>query len=111
MNQLVQGASDDLAVSHRQSLRSRSRQQSRRVDISRRRVAGECMNVGQPCGPRPPEGLRPAQLGIILVGRVILGHVSATLVDLAQRGVLSLDETHDRLDAADDGAGRGLAPD
>jgi hypothetical protein len=65
---------------------------------------GECMHTGQAHGPRPPEGLRPAQLGIIFVGRVILGHVTATLVDLAQRGVLGLDETHDGLDAADDGA-------
>jgi hypothetical protein len=63
------------------------------------------MDVGQPGGLKPPEGLRPAQLGIIVVGRVILGHVTATLVDLAQRGVLSLDETHDGLDEAHDGAG------
>jgi hypothetical protein len=62
------------------------------------------MDVGQPRGLKPPEGLRPAQLGIIVVGRVILGHVTATLVDLAQRGVLSLDETHDGLDEAHDGA-------
>lgn len=41
---------------------------------------------------RPPAGLRPAQLGIVLTGRVILGHVSATLVDLAGRGFLGLDE-------------------
>jgi hypothetical protein len=40
----------------------------------------------------------------VLVGRVILGHVTATLVDLAQRGFLSLDETHDGLDEAYDGA-------
>ena len=38
------------------------------------------------------EDLRPAQLGIVLRGRVILGHVTATLVDLAQRGFLGLDE-------------------
>jgi hypothetical protein len=44
---------------------------------------------------RPPEDLRPAQLGIVLVGRVILGHISATLVDLAQRGFLGLEETRD----------------
>lgn len=40
----------------------------------------------------PPEGLRPAQLGIVLLARVILGHISATLVDLAQRGFLRIDE-------------------
>lgn len=41
--------------------------------------------------PTPPEDLRPAQLGIVLLGRVILGHISATLVDLAQRGFLRID--------------------
>jgi hypothetical protein len=40
----------------------------------------------------PPADLRPAQLGIVLVGRVILGHLGATLVDLAQRGFLRIDE-------------------
>jgi len=40
----------------------------------------------------PPGGLRPAQLGVLLLGRVILGHVSATLVDLDQRGLLGMDE-------------------
>jgi hypothetical protein len=40
----------------------------------------------------PPEDLRPAQLGIILVGRVIVGHLGATLIDLCQRGFLRIDE-------------------
>ncbi len=40
----------------------------------------------------PPGELRPAQLGIVLLGRVVLGHISATLVDLAQRGFLRIDE-------------------
>lgn len=40
----------------------------------------------------PPEGLRPAQLGIVAVGRVVLGHLSATLADLAQRGFLRIAE-------------------
>jgi hypothetical protein len=39
----------------------------------------------------PPEGLRPAQVGIVLVGRLVAGHVSATLADLAQRGFLGMD--------------------
>lgn len=63
------------------------------------------MDAGQAPGPRPPADLRPAQPGIVLVGRVIFGHVSATLVDLAQRGFLSLEETHDGLDETHDGAG------
>jgi hypothetical protein len=48
------------------------------------------------CEPRtltPPDGLRPAQAGIVLVGRVILGHLGATVADLAQRGYLELEET------------------
>jgi hypothetical protein len=40
----------------------------------------------------PPGELRPAQLGIVLLGRVILRHISATLADLAQRGFLGIDE-------------------
>ena len=36
----------------------------------------------------PPGGLRPAQLGVVLVGRVLLGHIGATVVDLAGRGCL-----------------------
>jgi hypothetical protein len=40
----------------------------------------------------PPGGLRPAQLGIVFVGRVVLGHLSATIADLAHRGVLTVAE-------------------
>ena len=40
----------------------------------------------------PPGGLRPAQLGIVAVGRVVLGHLSATLADLAHRGFLRIAE-------------------
>lgn len=50
------------------------------------------MQVEQPKSVTPPENLRPAQLGIVLRGRVILGHITATLVDLAQRGFLGIDE-------------------
>lgn len=39
----------------------------------------------------PPGGLRPAQLGVVLVGRVLLGHVGATVVDLACRGCLTME--------------------
>jgi hypothetical protein len=42
--------------------------------------------------PVPPEGLRPGQLGVIAIGRVIIGDVAATLVDLALRGLLRIDE-------------------
>jgi hypothetical protein len=42
--------------------------------------------------PASPDDLRPAQLGIILVGRVIAGHIGATLIDLSQRGFLCIEE-------------------
>ena len=59
----------------------------------------------------PPRALRPAQLGVILVGRVTLGHIAATVVDLAGRGYLRIElvEDHDpdwqitALDAEPDG--------
>ena len=49
-----------------------------------------CMD-GHPL--RPLEDLRPAQLGVVLVGRVVLGHISATIADLAARGYLRMDES------------------
>jgi hypothetical protein len=45
--------------------------------------------------PTPPEGLRPAQMGIVLLGRPILGHAAVTLADLAERGLLKADEIAD----------------
>ena len=45
--------------------------------------------------PTPPEGLRPAQMGIVLLGRPILGHAAVTLADLAERGLLQADEIAD----------------
>jgi hypothetical protein len=50
------------------------------------------MQAERPQVLTPPEGLRPAQLGIVLLGRVILSHVSATLIDIAQRGFLGIEE-------------------
>lgn len=47
--------------------------------------------------PVPPDGMRPGHLGIIAVGRIILGDIAATAVDLALRGVL-------RIESADGGA-------
>jgi Predicted membrane protein (DUF2207) len=49
----------------------------------------------QPEPPTPPQGLRPAQLGIILDGRVITRHISATLTDLARRGFMSIEAIPD----------------
>jgi uncharacterized membrane protein YgcG len=61
---------------------------------SGRGLAGTVVRVqaGQPKNVTPPGDLRPAQLGIVLRGRATLGHVSATLVDLAQRGFLTIEE-------------------
>lgn len=50
-----------------------------------------------------PDGLRPAQLGVVLVGRPVLGHAAATLVSLARRGLVTAAEEKDgtwRLDSA-----------
>jgi hypothetical protein len=46
----------------------------------------------------PPDALRPAQLGVVLNGRVLPIHIGATVVDLANRGFLSMQI------AADDGS-------
>jgi hypothetical protein len=51
----------------------------------------------EPAGPglAPPRALRPAQLGVILVGRVTLGHIGATVVDLAGRGYTRIELVED----------------
>ena len=36
--------------------------------------------------PVPPAGLRPGQLSLLLLGRVIIGDIAVTLADLAVRG-------------------------
>lgn len=41
---------------------------------------------------KPPGGLLPAQLGMILVRRPTVGHAAATLVGLAERGLLTVTE-------------------
>ena len=45
--------------------------------------------------PVAPGGLGPGQLGVIVVGRVILGDIAVTITDLAQRGFLAVDEAAD----------------
>ncbi|HEY3686088.1 MAG TPA: hypothetical protein VGL93_23860 [Streptosporangiaceae bacterium] len=42
--------------------------------------------------PGPPDDLRPAQLGVVLLGRVTSGQLAVTLVDLDRRGHLRIDE-------------------
>ncbi len=42
--------------------------------------------------PVPPDGIRPGQLGVVLLGRVIIGDIAATLIDLSARGMLAVEE-------------------
>ena len=42
--------------------------------------------------PVPPDGIRPGQLGVVMLRRVIIGDVAATLVDLSGRKLLRVEE-------------------
>lgn len=42
--------------------------------------------------PKPPDGLRPAQLGVARLGRVIIGDIGATVADLAVRHLIDVEE-------------------
>ena len=44
--------------------------------------------------PVPPDGLRVGQLGVVILGRVIIGDIAATLVDLSIRRLARVEE-HD----------------
>jgi hypothetical protein len=44
---------------------------------------------------RCPAGLRPGQLSLLVIRRVLMGDIAVTIVDLAQRGVLAVDEQED----------------
>lgn len=48
----------------------------------------------------PPvlEGFRAGQTGVVVLGRVIMGDIAATLVDLVQRDFLTVEETTDQGD-------------
>jgi hypothetical protein len=43
--------------------------------------------------PVLPQGVLPGQLGVILLGRVIMGDIAATLADLAAREAILVEET------------------
>jgi hypothetical protein len=43
--------------------------------------------------PVPPSDVRPGHLGLIAAGRVILGDIAATAVDLSLRGLLEIEST------------------
>lgn len=48
--------------------------------------------------PAALEGLRAGQTGVVVLGRVIIGDIAVTLVDLAQRELLTVKETTDGAD-------------
>lgn len=45
--------------------------------------------------PAVLEGLRAGQTGVVVLGRVIMGDIAVTLVDLIQRELLAVEETRD----------------
>ena len=68
-----------------------------RVDASESRPRGMFEPRTVPVVYRPPEGLRPAQLGLIIDESVDPVDVSATIVDLAVRGYLTIEETESKV--------------
>lgn len=50
------------------------------------------MSLDDGLAPVPPDGLRPAQIGVVMLGRVIIGDIGATAVDLAIRGLVDVQE-------------------
>ena len=54
-----------------------------------------------------PGGVRPGQVSILLLGRVIIGDIAVTLVDLARRGLLTVPGGRRRLAAHPESLGRG----
>jgi hypothetical protein len=64
-----------------------------RQPLSDHRVAyGKQMDIRTAHLPTPPDGLRPGQIGVIMIGRVVIADIAATLVDLALRQVLRVEE-------------------
>jgi hypothetical protein len=63
------------------------------------------MPSGDGLVPQPPDNMRPGQAGVVMLGRVIIGDVAVTLVDLAVRRFLAVQErgdTHGPEDARPD---------
>jgi hypothetical protein len=44
---------------------------------------------------RCPGGIRPGQLNLLVIRRVVMGDIAVTVVDLAQRGLVSVEESAD----------------
>jgi len=53
------------------------------------------MPSGDGLVPRAPDKLRPGQLGVVMLGRVIIGDIAVTLADLAVRQFLAVREQGD----------------
>lgn len=41
-----------------------------------------------------PARLRPGQLGVVMIGHVVMGDIAVTLVDLAMRNLVRVEESH-----------------
>lgn len=50
------------------------------------------MSASDAMGSALPGGMKPAQAGLVLVGRVTCGHLAATIVDLDERGVVKVEQ-------------------
>jgi hypothetical protein len=48
----------------------------------------------------PPslKGLKPGEISLVILGRVVMGDIAITLVDLAQQDLLRVEETDDGAD-------------
>jgi hypothetical protein len=45
--------------------------------------------------PRPPSGVRPGQVSLLVLGRVIMGDMAVTMVDLASRSFVRIEADRD----------------
>src|ERR1700730_13163098 len=48
--------------------------------------------------PAALEELKPGEITLVILGRVVMGDIAVTLVDLAQRGLLGVEEADDAAD-------------
>jgi hypothetical protein len=48
--------------------------------------------------PASLKGLKPGEISVVVLGRVVMGDIAVTLVDLSQRGLLQVEETEDGTD-------------
>lgn len=48
--------------------------------------------------PASLKGLKPGEISLVVLGRVVMGDIAVTLVDLAQRDLLRAEETNDGAD-------------